>query len=177
MKMIERIAEELRAAFPGLRAEAPFAGRLEVTAGKDDALAILGYLKKRGYDHLALISCVDWMEEEEFELVYILSAYSRREGGDPARGQLAVTVKIRLSRRRPEFSTAIPVFENAEPYEREIHELFGVNFINHPRLTPLLLEREYAIPPFRKDFDTRQYVKEVFDRIPPIEDGINPSNK
>jgi len=37
-------------------------------------------------------------------------------------------------------------------------------------LTPLLLERNYEIPPFRKDFDTRKYVKDVFEKIPFVED-------
>jgi len=32
------------------------------------------------------------------------------------------------------------------------------------------LERDYKIPPFRKDFNTREYVKEVFDKIPFVED-------
>jgi len=33
-----------------------------------------------------------------------------------------------------------------------------------------LLERVYEIPPFRKDFDTRKYVKEFFEEIPFVED-------
>ena len=70
----------------------------------------------------------------------------------------------------PQFVTSIPVFENAEPYEREIHELFGINFKGHPRLIPLFLERDYKIPPFRKDFDTKKYVEETFDKIPFVED-------
>jgi len=47
--------------------------------------------------------------------------------------------------------------------------LFGVNFEGHPRLTPLFLEREYETPPFRKDFDTREYVRNTFDAVPEIE--------
>ncbi|GAH89124.1 unnamed protein product, partial [marine sediment metagenome] len=35
---------------------------------------------------------------------------------------------------------------------------------------PLFLERDYEIPPFRKDFDTRKYVKETFDKIPFVEE-------
>ena len=70
----------------------------------------------------------------------------------------------------PLFKTVTAIFPNAEPYERELHELFGILFEGHPRLTPLFLEREYKIPPFRKDFDTRRYVEEVFDEIPSVED-------
>jgi len=110
---------------------------------------------------------VDWIEEKEFELVYILTAYP---GKDEFTGREHVILKTRISRERAEFKTIIPIFRNAEPYEREIHELFGINFEGHPRLTHLLLEREYEIPPFRKDFDTRKYVEEVFDKIPFVEE-------
>ena len=43
------------------------------------------------------------------------------------------------------------------------------DFEGHPRLTPLFLERDYEIPPFRKDFDTRQYVADVFGSVPTVE--------
>ena len=79
-------------------------------------------------------------------------------------------LKTRISRENPQFVTSIPVYENAEPYEREIHELFGVNFEGHPRLIRLFLERDYKIPPFRRDFDTKEYVKNVFEKIPFVED-------
>jgi len=79
-------------------------------------------------------------------------------------------VKTRISREKPQLETVTGIFPNAGTYEREIHELFGINFEGHKRLTPLLLEREYEIPPFRKDFDTRKYVEEVFDKIPLVED-------
>jgi NADH-quinone oxidoreductase subunit C len=79
-------------------------------------------------------------------------------------------VKTTVSRDDPRVATAIGVFPNIEPYERETHELFGIHFDGHPRLTPLFLEREYSIPPFRKDFDTRKYVQDVFDTIPSVSD-------
>jgi len=55
-----------------------------------------------------------------------------------------------------------------EPYEREIHELFGVVFEGHKRLTPLFLDRWKQMPPFRKDFNTREYVEKTFsdEKIP-----------
>ena len=85
------------------------------------------------------------------------------------RERLHIILKTRIPREKPQFKTVIGIFPNAEPYEREIHELYGINFEGHPRLTPLLLERNYEIPPFRKDFDTRKYVKDFFDNIPSIE--------
>ena len=127
---------------------------------------LLSFLKDKGYDHLALISCVDWIEKGELELVYIITSYLKENSEYTGREKINIILKTRIPREGPKFKTVMSVFKNAEPYEREIHELFGIDFEGHPRLTPLFLEREYKIPPFRKDFDTRKYVEEVFDKIP-----------
>ncbi|MBN1901404.1 NADH-quinone oxidoreductase subunit C [Candidatus Sumerlaeota bacterium] len=141
-----------------------------IAAAKPQILAILRFLKDKGYGHLAMISCVDWLKEAQFELVYLVSAYLKGDNEEPGQEKITILLKTRIDRDNAELPTAIPVFENAEPYEREIHELFGIHFTGHPRLLPLFLEREYKIPPFRKDFDSREYVKEVFDKIPFVED-------
>ena len=166
--MSNSIKENLISSFPDIQVEDPEKDRLKINAEKEAVISILSYLKNKGYDHLALISCVDWMEEKEFELIYILSAYLKRDAEYTEKERLNILVKTRIPRDDPTFLSVIPVYENAEPYEREIHELFGIIFAGHPRLTPLFLEREYEIPPFRKDFDTRQYVKDVFDKIPSV---------
>jgi len=137
--------------------------RMVINVPKEQILDVLAFIKDNGYDFLALVSCVDWINEEEFELVYIISSYL-------IENKLDIIVKTRIPRTNPVFRTVIPVFPNAEPYERELHELFGVEFEGHPRLIPLLLERNYKIPPFRKDFDSRKYVKDVFDAVPSIEE-------
>jgi len=166
--MSNSIKENLISSFPDIQVEVPEKDRLKINAEKEAVISILSYLKNKGYDHLALISCVDWMEEKEFELIYILSAYLKQDAEYTEKERLNILVKTRIPRDDPTFLSVIPVYENAEPYEREIHELFGIIFAGHPRLTPLFLEREYEIPPFRKDFDTRQYVKDVFDKIPSV---------
>ena len=127
------------------------------------------FLKDRKFDHMALISCVDWIEEKEFELVYILTGYMQIDEEHIDQERLHLIVKTRISRQSPRLETVTGIFSNAEPYEREIHELYGVKFEGHKRLIPLFLERDYEIPPFRKDFDTRKYVKDVFDKIPSID--------
>jgi len=165
------LKKNLKSAFKGLQIEIPEKDRLIISAKKDTVLPILRFLKDTGYEHLALVSCVDWIEEKEFELIYILSAYMQKDSEYTDREKTNITLKTRISRENPDFFTVIPVFETAEPYEREIHELFGIHFEGHPRQVPLLLERNYKIPPFRKDFDTREYVKEVFDTIPFVEGG------
>ena len=166
------LKEKLESAFTETQVSMPEADRLIITAKKDAVLSILSFLKGSGYEHLSLISCVDWIEEKQFELVYILSGYLREKNDYTEQEKTNIILKTRISRESPAFLTVIPVFQNAEPYERELHELYGIHFEGHPRLTPLLLERAYEIPPFRKDFDTRKYVSDVFDKIPFVEDRV-----
>ena len=160
---------ELTAAFDGIRIKTPEAYRMVITVKKEAVLSVLSFLKNNGYDHLALISCVDRIAKKTFELVYILSAYMADDEKPTENEKWNIILKTNIPRETPKFLSVIPIFVNAEPYEREIHELFGVHFEGHPRLTPLLLERAYKTPPFRKDFDTRRYVKKTFESIPPVE--------
>jgi NADH-quinone oxidoreductase subunit C len=162
----KNLIEQIKLTFADIQINEDENGMIKIHAKKEQVKTVLSYFKDNGYDHLALISCVDWINKEELELIYILTSYlndnkSYQEKGD-------VYLKIRIPRDEPEVETVIGVFENAEPYEREIHELFGINFRGHPRLIPLFLERKYDVPPFRKDFDTRKYVEDFFNSIPLI---------
>ena len=165
--MNNSLRQKLEATFKDIRIAIPEESRIAVTAQSDSVSAILRFLKDTGFDHLSLISAVDYIEDNEFELCYILTCYMQ---GQNFEGQdMHIILKTRIPREDPCSQTAIGIYQNAEPYEREMHELFGIKFEGHPRLTPLFLEREYEIPPFRKDFNTRKYVEEVFDKIPPVE--------
>jgi NADH-quinone oxidoreductase subunit C len=161
--------EQLESTFKSVLVTIAEDTRIVVNVKEDQVLVVLRFLKDRRFDHLALMSCVDWIEEKEFELVYILTGYMQRDEEYTGREKTHLIIKTRIPRQKPRFETATGVFSNAEPYEREIHELFGITFEGHPRLTPLFLERDYDIPPFRKDFDTRKYVEDVFGNIPSLE--------
>ena len=169
--MNKPIKEELESVFRDLSITVIEDTRITVTAKKGQVLALLAFLKDKGFDHLTLLSCVDWMEENEFELVYILAPYMQSNEEYTDRERTHLIAKTRISREKPRFETVTRIFPNAEPYEREIHELFGIDFEGHKRLTPLFLERDYQTPPFRKDFDSRKYVEEVFDKIPLVQDN------
>jgi len=160
--MNESIKEQLESTFKAVMVTIPEEARIVVNVKKDQILAVLRFLKDRGFDHLALISCVDWIEDNEFELVYILAPYMQSNEEYTDREKVHLIVKIRIPREKPQFETITNLFQNAEPYEREIHELFGVVFEGHKRLTPLFLDRWKQMPPFRKDFNTREYVKKTF---------------
>jgi len=169
--MNESLKQELESTFKDILVTDRRDNRVSVIVKRGQVLAVLRFLKDKGFDHLALLSAVDWIEDKEFEIVYILTRYMQSDEEHTEQERLHLTVKTRISRQSPQLETVTGIFLNAEPYEREIHELFGVKFEGHKRLTPLFLERDYEIPPFRKDFDTRKYVEEVFGNIPSVENN------
>lgn len=151
--MREEFKKEIESKFKAAEVTLQKKQRLAITANKELISSLLGFLKEKGFGHLSLISCVDWIEDKEFELVYHISSYQNR---------LHLMLKTRIPRNNPKYMSIIPVFKNAQTYEREIWEMFGIKFEKNPRLIPLFLDRWKRMPPFRKDFDTRKYVKEVF---------------
>jgi len=160
----ENIREELLSVFRNTKVTSPIEKRLIVITERNVLPEILEFLKKRDFVQLCAISCVDWIEEKKFELIYHLSSF---------KSGIHVMVKTKIDRENPVMMSMIPVFKNAQTYEREIWEMFGVQFDGNPRLIPLFLDRWEEIPPFRKDFDIREYVKRTFDVIPSLEEKQN----
>ena len=149
----EELRERIEAMFAGSQGTVLRDGRLVVDCPKGSLSSLLIYLKANGFEHLSAISCVDWVKENQFELVYHLGSFSVG---------VHIMVKTRINRETPKYVTIIPLFPNAQTYEREIHEMFGVDFAGNPRQTPFLLDHWKEMPPFRKDFDMREYVKRTF---------------
>jgi NADH-quinone oxidoreductase subunit C len=168
--MNQELKKKINSSFPSAKISLPKENRVVIEVNRDAVISVLSFLKNMGYEHLSMISCVDWIKEDEFELIYFLNAYMENDEEYGEIEKSTILLKTRISRKEAKYITAIGIFASAEPYERELHELFGIYFEGHPRLTPLLLERVYEIPPFRKDFDTRKYVKEFFEEIPFVED-------
>jgi len=54
------------------------------------------------------------------------------------------------------------LWPNAAVHEREAWELFGISFEGNKFLKPLFLEDHFEIPPFRKDFNWREYVRKAY---------------
>jgi NADH-quinone oxidoreductase subunit C len=61
-------------------------------------------------------------------------------------------LRTTVPREAPVLPTATGVFAGAAWHERETHEMFGVDFTDHPNLTPLLLPESFEGHPLRKDF-------------------------
>lgn len=65
---------------------------------------------------------------------------------------IGINVKADLEGEFPEVSTWIPVYPGANWHEREVKEMFGISFTNHPNMVNLYLPSEFEGHPLRKDF-------------------------
>ncbi len=119
----------------------------EITLQVDPAhlIALAGYLKKQqGYERLSAVTCVDWYPREpRFEVVYQLHSirHNRR-----------LRLKVTLPSMNPQVESLVGVWRSANWYEREVFDLFGVAFLNHPNLRRILMPEGWEGHPLRKDF-------------------------
>ncbi len=155
-RMMKMKAKEL---FPD--AQELRSGRIRIETTKDKVGMIIKKLKDNGYSHFVLLSCVDWIKEGKFELVYHMWSYEYREH---------VMISTKINRDGESMLSLRALFPQIETYEREIHEMFGVNFVGNPRLGEFILEGWPHMPPMRKDFDTEKFVKDFYYKIPEVKE-------
>lgn len=147
------IVNEIASRF-GISAEIRQKRRIWLDASRKNFLPLCQWLKKQGFEHLSAISATDWLEEGIYELAYHLWSYQ---------DCVLLTLKMKVDRENAIADSVVSIWnESAQAHEREIHELFGVKFEGNGNLTPLFLEDWQGPPPFRKDFDWREYARENY---------------
>lgn len=120
---------------------------------KKNLLKVAAILKDAGYNHFSDVTVVDYIDNDEFELIYHLWSHNLK---------IRLMLKTRLSRHDANVDTLTSVWKSAHMHERENHEMFGILFKGHTDLKPLLLEDWEGLPPLRKDFDSRKFVIDKF---------------
>ena len=106
-------------------------------------LPICQELKAAGYAFLADITAVDYLSEDVFRLLYQVCNY---QNGD------IIVLKVDVSRDEPLVESVCPVWAAANRLEREVYDMFGIVFKNHPRLERILLWEGFEGWPLRKDY-------------------------
>ena len=128
--------------------------RVDFTVPKKTVPSMLLYLKEEmGYNHLSHISCVDWIEEKEFELIFILWSYTEH---------IKVFIHTRVERENPVMDNVDMIWRQANTYGREIKEMYGIHFEGLEAPEEFLLEDWQGPPPMRRDFDTHAYAMKTF---------------
>jgi NADH-quinone oxidoreductase subunit C len=98
------------------------------------------------FNLLSDATCVDrFPVEPRFEMNYQLVSIKRRA---------RVRLRTSVSGQQPMIESLAPVWPGANWLEREIFDLFGINFEGHPDLRRILLPEGFEGAPLRRDFPT-----------------------
>lgn len=116
---------------------------------KEDIVAVLRFLRETGkYDFLMDICGADYLNnmagrEKRFDVVYHM--FSSRTFQ-----RLRIKAQVGEGER---IDSATAVWKNANWFERETYDMFGIEFANHPNLSRILVHHEFVGHPLRKDYD------------------------
>jgi NADH-quinone oxidoreductase subunit C len=102
------------------------------------------------YKVLNAINCTDWIEDEHFALTYILTTTDRKH---------TFMIQTMINRVDAHMDTLSHKFAQAQIFERDLHELYGIDFIGNKNLKELSLENWVHTPPLRREFDTLEFVQ------------------
>jgi len=89
----------------------------------------------------------DGIVAERFELVVNLLSIERRE---------RIRLRVQVPEANPSIATLFDMYPGTEAMEREVYDMFGLTFTDHPDLTRILMPEDWDGHPLRKDYDQGQ---------------------
>jgi NADH-quinone oxidoreductase subunit C len=121
---------------------------------REDYLARLTALRDEGFDMFCDITAVDYLtaparvlpdgvEPERFEVVVNLLSREQRS---------RVRVRVQVPEGDPQIPSLFDLWPGSEAPEREVFDLFGIVFADHPDLTRILMPEDWEGHPLRKDY-------------------------
>ena len=119
---------------------------LSVDTSEEELINVLLFLKsndKLKFRQLIDIAGVDYPEEEKrFTLVYLLLSHEKNI-------RIKVSINFEIGKKIP---TVTKVYPSANWMEREVFDMYGVDFTDHPDLRRILTDYNFEGHPLRKDF-------------------------
>jgi len=141
----ESIIKSFKEKFPAdiLETEEKNQRRMTISINPDAITRVAEYLYKSAGFRFIIASAIH--TKRGFEIHYHFSEDS---------SGLILNLHVILDRNKPEIESLSNMFNASNWIEREMHELFGINFLNHPNQDKLISEGNWAegVYPYRKDF-------------------------
>ena len=150
--LIQRLTKRYKLAAPTFQRE----GLTFVDLRDNDQLRslLLELRDREGFTHLVLLTAVDWIEEGRFQLTYMLNNRT---------ANLTLGLRVFLDRETAVGETIHDIWPTAATYQRELREMFGIDFPGSPRVNEeFILEGWTDMPPYRRDFDTLAYSQQTY---------------
>jgi NADH-quinone oxidoreductase subunit C len=142
---VELLAQELREHVQGSVLDSAHShGKGALLVEPATIREVLEHLRGKGYTFLASVHGVDYYPEEprlgvQYELLDM-------------RDVDRLTVKLRVPLAEPHVPSVTPQWPTADHQEREVYDMFGVIFDQHPDLRRILMPEDYEGYPQRRDF-------------------------
>ena len=102
-------------------------------------------LLEEGYEMMMDLTAVDWFRKKEprFEVVINLLSLTKK---------LRKIIKVQVPDENLTIPSITDIYPGANFYEREVFDMFGLVFENHPELTRILMPDDWIGHPLRKDY-------------------------
>jgi NADH-quinone oxidoreductase subunit C len=125
-------------------------GETTLIADPSKIVDLCRYLKEsEKFIRISAVTAVDWYPEEpRFEVVYHLHSIERNQ---------RLRIKCRLGGADPAIDSVTSVWRGADWYEREVYDMFGIQFRGHPNLVRILMPTDWEGHPLRKDYPVHGY--------------------
>jgi len=117
---------------------------------REKLLGVAEFLKggELAFDRLDCLTAVD--RGDKIELVYIFLSMTKR---------CSIWLKVFLPMDNLKIESLSSLWRSADWFEREVYDLFGVQFLNHPDLRRILNPDSWTVHPLRKDFTSPDFIK------------------
>ncbi len=124
-------------------------GELTLTVARESIVAACESVKAAEYEFFEDVTAVDWYPQEpRFQLSYhILSMRLKQR----------LRLIVQLDSTDSTVPSITPVWPSANFYEREVFDLFGIQFTGHPGLTRIMMPTDWEGHPLRKDYPVEGY--------------------
>jgi NADH-quinone oxidoreductase subunit C len=122
-----------------------FRDEVTVTVGKEEIINICRFLKENlQYNLLTDVTAVDYLgKAPRFMMVYHLYSIPNKE---------RLRMKAPVAESDLTIDSLVPIWKSANWLEREVFDLFGITFNNHPDLRRILMPNDWVGHPLRKDY-------------------------
>lgn len=124
-------------------------GELTLTIAPDEICAAAAAVKEAGYNAFEDLTAVDWFPSApRFQVSYHILSHAYKE---------RLRLRTLVDEVAPAVESITSLWPAANFYEREVFDLFGIRFENHPNLRRIMMPDEWEGHPLRKDYPVEGY--------------------